>query len=136
MAYVSVPKDMKEVKTRLILNLTQRQVVCFGVAAVIGVPLFLSTRGALGNSIAMTLMIVAAMPAFFFAIYNKDGIPAEKFFLLILRNKIFYPKVRVYETENLYAYIEQEGGYYADETKKGDTKSSSSKNRNTKQKQG
>jgi len=127
---------MKEVKTRLILNLTQRQVVCFGVAAVIGVPLFLSTRGALGNSIAMTLMIVAAMPAFFFAIYNKDGIPAEKFFLLILRNKIFYPKVRVYETENLYAYIEQEGGYYADETKKGDTKSSSSKNRNTKQKQG
>ena len=50
MAYVSVPKDLAEVKTRLIMNLTKRQVICFGAAAAIGVPLFLSFRGALGNT--------------------------------------------------------------------------------------
>ena len=107
MAYVSVPKDLAEVKTRLILNLTKRQVICFGAAAAIGAPLFLSFRGALGNTGAMTLMIAAVIPAFFFAIYSKDGvIPAEKFILLVLRQMFFYPKIRVYRTTNMYALIE------------------------------
>jgi ABC-type uncharacterized transport system permease subunit len=79
-AYVSVPKDMTEVKTRLIMNLTKRQVICFGAAAAVGVPLFLAFKEMLGNTGAMTLMIAAVIPAFFFAIYSKDGvIPAEKF---------------------------------------------------------
>ena len=106
MAYVSVPKDMTEVKSRLIMNLTKRQVICFGAAAAIGVPLFLTFRGIIGNTGAMTLMIAAVIPAFFFAIYSKDGvIPAEKFILLVLRQKFFYPKIRVYRTQNMYAYI-------------------------------
>ena len=110
MAYVSVPKDLTEVKTRLILNLTKRQVICFGAAAVIGVPLFLTFKGLLGNTGAMTVMVAAVIPAFFFAIYSKDGvIPAEKFILLVLRQLFFYPKIRVYRTQNMYAYIEKEG---------------------------
>ena len=107
MAYVSVPKDMTEVKTRLIMNLTKRQVVCFGAAAVIGAPLFLGFRGVLGNTGAMVLMIAAVIPAFFFAIYSKDGvIPAERFLLLILRQMFFFPKIRVYRTQNMYAFLE------------------------------
>ena len=108
MAYVSVPKDMTEVKTRLILNLTKRQVICFGVAAAIGAPLFLTFREPLGNTAAMVVMIAAVIPAFFFAIYNKDGvIPAEKYLLLVLRQKLFYPKIRVYRTANMYALFEK-----------------------------
>jgi hypothetical protein len=107
MAYVSVPKDLAAVKTRLVLNLTKRQLVCFGAAAAIGVPIFLSFRGMMGNTGAMTLMIAAVIPAFFFAIYNKDGvIPAERFLLMVLRQKFFYPKIRVYRTKNMYAFIE------------------------------
>lgn len=106
MAYVSVPKDMTEVKSRLIMNLTKRQVICFGAAAAIGTPLFLSLRGVMGNTGAMVLMIAAVIPAFFFAIYSKDGvIPAEKYLLLMLRQMFFYPKVRIYRTQNMYAYI-------------------------------
>ena len=115
MAYVSVPKDMTEVKTRLIMNLTKRQVVCFGIAAAIGAPLFISLRGVMGNTGAMMLMIAAVIPAFFFAIYSKDGvIPAEKYLLLVLRQKFFYPKIRVYRTQNMYAYLENTAkeGYF------------------------
>jgi len=117
MAYVSVPKDMTEVKTRLVMNLTKRQVICFGAAAAIGAPLFIAFRGTMGNTGAMVLMIAAVIPAFFFAIYNKDGvIPAEKYLLLILRQMFFYPKIRVYRTTNMYACIEQmaqnEEGYF------------------------
>ena len=123
MAYVSVPADMAEVKTRLIMNLTKRQVICFGAAAAIGAPLFLAFRGVMGNTGAMTVMIGAVIPAFFFAIYSKDGvIPAEKFLLLVLRQMIFYPKVRVYCTTNMYAYIEKSAsdkeGYFGNTTKK------------------
>jgi hypothetical protein len=118
MAYVSVPKDLAEVKTRLVFNLTKRQVICFGAAAAIGVPLFLTFRGILGNTGAMILMIAAVIPAFFFFFYSKDGvIPAEKFLLLVLRQKFFYPKIRVYRTTNMYAVIEniahsEQEGYF------------------------
>ena len=108
---------MTEVKTRLVMNLTKRQVICFGAAAAIGVPLFLGFRGVIGNTGAMTLMIVAVIPAFFFAIYSKDGvIPAEKFLLLMLRQMIFYPKIRVYRTQNLYEFLEncEQEGYFGE----------------------
>ena len=98
---------MTEIRPRLILNLTKRQIICFGAAAAIGVPLFLAFRGAIGNTGAMLLMTAAVIPAFFFAIYSKDGvIPAEKYILLVLRQMFFYPKIRVYRTQNMYASIE------------------------------
>ena len=41
MAYVPVPKDLNKVKTKVAFNLTKRQLICFTVGAVIGVPLVL-----------------------------------------------------------------------------------------------
>ena len=114
---------MTEVKTRLIMNLSKRQVICFGAAAVVGAPSFFMFKGILGNTGAMVLMIAAVIPAFFFAIYSKDGvIPAEKFLLLVLRQKFFYPKIRVYRTDNIYALIENSAndkeGYFGKTAKK------------------
>ena len=40
-AYISVPRDLTKVKSKVAFNLTKRQLVCFGTAALIGVPLFL-----------------------------------------------------------------------------------------------
>ena len=45
MPYVSIPKDLTKVKTKVVLNLTRRQLVCFGSAAAIGVPTYFLTRG-------------------------------------------------------------------------------------------
>ena len=50
MAYVPVPKDLTKVKSKFILNLTKRQVVCFGLGALIGVPLFFLTKNSVGPS--------------------------------------------------------------------------------------
>lgn len=44
MAYVNVPKDLTKVKTKVLFNLTKRQLICFGSGALIGVPLFLSSE--------------------------------------------------------------------------------------------
>ena len=38
MPYVPVPKDLTKVKTKLMFNLTKRQLICFSAAAVVGLP--------------------------------------------------------------------------------------------------
>ena len=48
MAYVSIPKDLSRVKSKFLFNLTKRQVVCFGLGALIGVPAFFLAKDALG----------------------------------------------------------------------------------------
>ena len=109
MAYVSVPKDLTKVKTKVMFNLTKRQLICFGTAAAIGVPVFFITKGIIGNSAAVMVMIALMLPAFFMAMYEKDGQPAERLLLNIVRAKWYYPPVRPYKTENFYHVIEMEG---------------------------
>ena len=101
MPYVPVPKDLTKVKTKLAFNLTKRQLICFSLAGLVGLPVYFFTRGAIGNSAAVLLMIGLMMPFFFFAMYERDGQPAEK----ILKNRLRYklwPKDRPYKTDNLY----------------------------------
>ena len=113
MAFTPCPKDLSKVKTRLIFNLTKRQLVCFGTAAIIGIPVFFLTKGVIGNSSAVLIMILFMLPAFFMAIYEKDGQPAEKVLRNILRSRWFYPRKRPYRTDNFYKIIEQEGRIFA-----------------------
>ena len=78
MAYVPVPKDLSKIKTKLAFNLTKRQLVCFSSAAAVGLPAYLFSRGSIGNSAAMFLMIGLMLPFFFLAMYERDGLPLEK----------------------------------------------------------
>jgi len=113
MAYVPVPKDLNKVKTKIAFNLTKRQLICFGIAAAVGVPTYLLTRGAMGNEGAVLLMIVLMFPMFFFAMYERDGQPAEKVLRNIIRSRFAWPAKRPYQTDNLYEYIEREGKHGA-----------------------
>ena len=108
MPYVPVPKDLSKVKTNVAFNLTKRQLLCFGGAAAVGVPTFLFTRSALGNSAAMFLMIALMLPFFFFAMYERDGLPAEKVARNIIRALFIRPGPRPYRTENIYTILTKE----------------------------
>lgn len=105
MAFVTVPKDLSKVKTKVALNLTKRQLICFGAAAVIGIPTYIFTRRAIGNSAAALLMIVLMFPLFFIAMYEKDGQPAEVVLRNIIRTRFAWPGKRPYKTENLYEIL-------------------------------
>lgn len=105
MAYVPVPKDFSKIKTKLALNLTKRQIICFSLAGICGVPVYLLTKAGLGTDVAATLMIIVMLPFFFFAMYEKDGFPAEKILLHIIRQKFLRPGIRVYRSKNLYDRI-------------------------------
>ena len=49
---VQVPKDLSGIKTKVALNLTKRQIICFSGAAVAGIPLYFLTKGLIGTSAA------------------------------------------------------------------------------------
>ena len=115
MAYVSIPNDLSKIKTKVAFNLTGRQLVCFGGAAAVGIPAFLLARSAIGNTGAMFLMLVIMLPAFFMAMYERDGQPFEKVVGHIVRAKFLRPGVRPYRTENMYAPFTGQGGLEKEE---------------------
>lgn len=103
MAYVNVPTDLSRIKTKMAFNLTKRQLICFGIAAVVGIPTYLLTRKAIGNTGAMFLMIGLMLPCFLLAMYERDGLPFEKVLRNIVRTSFLWPRIRPYRTENFYA---------------------------------
>lgn len=108
MAYVPVPKDLNAVKTKVMFNLTKRQIICFGSGAAVGVPLFFLLKSSLSNSVAAICMIVVMLPFFLFAMYEKNGLPLEKIIKNIIQVCFLRPKVRPYETNNFYAVLERQ----------------------------
>ena len=108
LAYVPVPKDLSKVKTKVAFNLTKRQILCFSVALLIGLPLFFLLKDSAGTSLAAMVMIVVMLPCFLVAMYEKHGQPLEVVIKNIIQTKFTRPKVRPYQTENLYALLEKQ----------------------------
>lgn len=102
MAYVSVPKDLGKVKNKVALNLTARQIVCFAAAAVMGLPFYFLTKDVVGTGNAGAGMVLLMLPAFLFAMYEKDGLPLERVLLNIISVRLRRPAVRRYEVRNFY----------------------------------
>ena len=74
-AYISVPRDFSKVKSKVAFNLTARQLVCFGAAAVVGMPLFFILRDTAGNSGATLGMMAVMLPMFFPVSYTHLTLP-------------------------------------------------------------
>ena len=108
MAYVPVPKDLSKVRTKIMFNLTKRQLICFGSGALIGVPLLFLLQKPLGNSTASLCMILTMLPFFLLALYEKNGQPMEKVAGNLLRVCFLRPRKRPYRTNNFYAALERQ----------------------------
>lgn len=105
-SFISVPRDLTKVKSKIIFNLTKRQLICFSLAALVGVPSFFALKALFGNVSAATMgMMVIMMPFFFFAMYERNGQPPEVLLRHIYQTKFKRPKVRPYRTNNYYAAL-------------------------------
>ena len=104
---VAVPKNLSGIKTKVAMNLTKRQLVCFGSAGAVGIPFYIFTKGVIGTQASALIMVALMLPFFFLAMYEKDGFPAEKILYFMLRQKILKPGIRPYKSENLYRQLEE-----------------------------
>ncbi len=104
-AYIPVPRDLTRVKSKILFNLTKRQLLCFGAGALIGVPSFFLLKAGGNTSMASICMILIMMPFFFLGMYERDGQPLEKIAKQFIQAKFVRPKVRPYQTNNYYAVL-------------------------------
>jgi hypothetical protein len=104
-AYISVPRDLARVHSKVVFNLTKRQLVCFGAAALLGVPSFFLLRRTGNNSLATLGMMIVMLPLFLLGMYEKDGQTLEVIAKHYIDAKFIRPKVRPYQTDNYYAVL-------------------------------
>jgi cytosine/uracil/thiamine/allantoin permease len=105
MAYVPVPKDLSTVKTKVMFNLTKRQLICFSLALIVGLPFFFIFKKSAGTSLATLVMIFVMLPFFMFAMYEKHGQPMEVILKHYIEVRFIKPKQRPYKTDNFYAVL-------------------------------
>ena len=104
-SYISVPRDLTKVKSKVMFNLTKRQLICFGLAALIGVPSFFLLKTVVKVNTAVMGMMVIMMPFFFLAMYEKNGQPLEVILNHMIQAVFKRPKIRPYMTDNYYAAL-------------------------------
>ena len=102
MAYIPVPKDLSKIKSKVMFNLTKRQLLCFGGGGLIGLPLYFLLKKPLGSSAATMCMMLVLIPAMMFGLFEKNGQPLEKVLAQMIRVSFLRPKVRPYRTRNFY----------------------------------
>ncbi len=106
MAYVTVPKDLMAVKTKVMFNLTKRQLSCFSLGGAMGGCVYLAVKGHIESSEAVSLMILAMFPFFMLAMYQKNGQPLEVILQQIYTVKFATAKIRPYKSQNFYSLLE------------------------------
>lgn len=108
MAYVTIPKDLTKVKSKVLFGLTRRQLICFGAAVLVGVPLFFLLKDTVNSSAATLCMILVMLPFFLFAMYERHGQPLEVILGQMIQTLFVRPKERPYQTHNFYAAVQQQ----------------------------
>lgn len=102
MAFVPVPKDLNKIKTKVMFNLTSRQLVCFGLALVIAIPSFIFLQSRIGNEFGLLIVGLIISPLIFFAVFEKDGLTGEIYLQKMVEVKFKKPTKRIYSNNNYY----------------------------------
>ncbi|MBR3396417.1 MAG: PrgI family protein [Lachnospiraceae bacterium] len=102
-----IPKDLSKIKSKVLFNLTKRQLACFTPAVLTGVPLFFLARNAVGNTAATLCMMLVMMPFFLLAMYEHNGQPLEKYLKNMIFAKFIRDPDRPYRTNNYYTLLEK-----------------------------
>ena len=102
-AYIPVPRDLTQVRPKVALNLTKRQLICFSIAAAIGVPSFFVIKHFAGTTAATASMIIIMLPMFFLAMYERNGQFLETILRHYIEARVIRPRVRPYKTDNYYS---------------------------------
>lgn len=103
--YVKVPRDLSQVKSKFLFNLTKRQLLCFSMAALIGLPVFFLLKKIGSPTLATLGMMVIMLPMFLLAMYERNRQPLEVILKQYVQANFIRPNYRPYQTKNDYMTI-------------------------------
>lgn len=101
MAYVEVPRDLGEIKPKIIFGLTGRQLASLLIGGAVGIGVYFITRKHLGDSIASITLMLISGPIIVSGFYKKDGKTLMEYVRMILKDRLT-PRKRIYQTNNRY----------------------------------
>lgn len=104
-AYVTVPKDLTNIKTKVIGSFTKRQCICFGIGVAIAFPVYFAVRGTIGQNAAFYILMAILAPFFLVGTMEKNGMPLEKYLYYYIKHKLVNPPIRVCYYEPLYSFL-------------------------------
>lgn len=93
---VSIPKELKTIKSKLIFGLTKRQLIGFSIALGLGLPVFFLLKK-FSLDVAMYGLFFTALPVIFGTIYTKDGMNGETWVKLFIEYRYLNPKGRYFK---------------------------------------
>ena len=111
MFYIPIQKDFSKVKNKVALGLTKRQLLCFALAALAGIPAYILLKKVIATDIAGVIMIIVMLPFFLFALYEKDGQPLEEVLRNVIREKYLRPQIRPVINEPVIGSVMQVAQY-------------------------
>ncbi|PEN08652.1 PrgI family protein [Bacillus pseudomycoides] len=122
---VSIPKELKTIKSKLFFGLTKRQLIGFSIALAIGLPVFFLLKS-FSLDVALYGLFFTACPAIFATIFTKDGMPTETWIKLYLEYKYLNPQKRYFKVSKRNAKVAAERNMMNEKRKVRKTKSVSS----------
>lgn len=93
---VSIPKELKNIKSKLFFGLTKRQLIGFSIALAMGLPVFFFLKS-FSLDVALYGLFFTAFPFIFGTIFTKDGMPAETWIKLYIEYKYLNPQKRYFK---------------------------------------
>lgn len=109
--YVEVPQNIDEVKHKIFLGLTKRQLICFGIGGLIVAGVFYAAYGKAEITSIVYLAFGAAVPAIAFAFPSpRNGLYLEDNIKLMYRYRKEDNR-KLYISENVYDYIDESLDY-------------------------
>ena len=96
---IPINKDIRRYQEEISMGLTLRQLLCSGFACGLAVVFFLWGIQEWGLETGSWLCILAAAPIAAAGFLSYDGLPFEKFVIIVLESTILYSGWRVWKTE-------------------------------------
>lgn len=87
------------------MGLTLRQLICLGIVLIINVPMYIYIKPYIGSEAASWIVMLTGVPLFLVGFFKCNGMPFEKFALIIINFKFLIPQKRKYKIENIFTEI-------------------------------
>lgn len=106
---VSIPKDLRNIESKLLFGLTKRQLIGFTIASVISFTTVIALKD-INIDLALYVSFALVAPIFFVVIFKKNNLKAETWIKLIIDYNYNYQHVRRYRITKSNIAIAKERG--------------------------
>ena len=105
MIEIKIPKEIRDYKETIFFGLNLRQIISLAIAFAINVPLYLYSKPYIGDELASWIVMITGVPVFLLGFIKFDGMPFEKYLMIMLRFNFLVPRKRKYKIENVYTIL-------------------------------